>query len=243
MPRALIIDDEVSARADLRLLLAAHPDVTIVGEAALIVQAQALLARDDYDLVFLDIQLLGGTGFELVPQVRAGARIIFVTAHDNFALRAFEVNALDYLLKPVRVARLAESFARLAAPVPAGAAPALRSDDVVYVKTGPGAARFVRVPEILLLVSQDNYSEVRLSTGEHFLVRQTLAAWEERLPATHFMRVHRRSIVNLSQIEGFENQDDEVALLRVTGLTEPVRARRQNWTELRARLTALGVTM
>jgi len=113
MRRALLIHYEISARRDLRALLGAHPEVTIVGEAALIEEALALLRRDDYDLVFLDIQLIGGTGFDLVPDVRPAARIIFVTAFDQFALRAFEVNALDYLRKPLRVARLAEALRRL----------------------------------------------------------------------------------------------------------------------------------
>src|SRR3954466_5047030 len=98
MPKALLIDDEISARTDLRALLAAHRNVTILGEAALVSDARALLRRGGYALVFLDIQLLGATGFELVPEVQPGARIIFVTAHDRFALRAFEANALDYLL-------------------------------------------------------------------------------------------------------------------------------------------------
>jgi two-component system LytT family response regulator len=245
MPKAVLIDDEKLARADLRARLAAHPEVEITGEAALLDAAAALLQRADYDLVFLDVQLLGGTGFDLVPAVRPGARIIFVTAYDQFALRAFEVNALDYLRKPVRAARLAEALRRASAGRPPPDAPrpaaALAADDIVQVKTGPGAARFVRVGEILLLASQDNYTEVRLTGGERLLVRQTLTAWEQRLPASHFMRVHRQYIVNLSRLEGFANQDEEVTLLRLAGLSEPVRARRQNWPELRTRLAALGV--
>lgn len=246
MSRALIIDDEVSARRDLRALLGAHPEVTIVGEAALIDEARALLRRGNYDLVFLDIQLLGGTGFDLVPDVRPGARIIFVTAFDQFAFRAFEVNALDYLRKPLRTARLAEALGRVS-PIPQHSSPgtsvSVRPDDLLSVKTGPGATRFVRVADLVVLTSQDNYSEVRLASGEHFLVRQTLAAWEERLPATHFLRVHRQAIVSLPRIDGFAHEDEETTLLRVTGLREPVRARRAHWPELRARLSALGRPM
>lgn len=241
MPRAVIIDDEINARKDLRKLLAEHPEVTIVGEAATFDEARGLVQKGDYDLVFLDVQLLGGSGFDVVPDVRPEARIIFVSAYDQFALRAFEVNALDYLQKPVRTARLAEAVRRVGAPAqPPASSPALRPDDVVQVKTGPGAARFVRVADIALINSQDNYSEVRLLTGEHFLVRQTLATWEERLPASHFLRVHRQAIVNLSRIEGFSHSDEETTLLRLIGLAEPVRARRQHLPELQSRLSALG---
>ena len=127
MPRALLIDDEALARTELRRLLAAHPDVAIVGEADDVSSARARLAPADYDLVFLDIQLAGGSGFDLIPHVAPAAAIVFVTAHDAFALRAFEVNALDYLLKPVPPTRLAESLARLAVrpagPVPRAADP------------------------------------------------------------------------------------------------------------------------
>jgi len=110
----------------------------------------------------------------------------------------------------------------------------------VQVKTGPGAARFVRVADFVLVTSQDNYSEVRLANGEHFLVRQTLASWEERLPATHFMRVHRQNIVNLVRLEGFTHTDEETTLLRFAGLAEPVRARRQHLPGLQSRLVQLG---
>ncbi len=242
MLRTIIIDDEVFARTDLRALLGAHPEVAVAGEAALLEDARALLRRGDYDLVFLDIQLLGGSGFDLVPEVRPGARVIFVTAYDQFALRAFEVNALDYLLKPVRVARLAEALGRVG-PVASPASPALRHDDVLYVKTGPGAARFVRVTDIVAVNSDDNYSEVILADGERLFVRQTLASWEQRLPATHFMRVHRRHIVNLATVEGFTHEGDELMMLRLAKLREPVRARRQHWPELRQRLAVLGVSI
>lgn len=203
-------------------------------------EAQALLNRDDYDLVLLDIQLRGGSAFDLVPLVRPAARVIFVTAHDQYALRAFAVNALDYLLKPVEPARLAEALRRVATAPPEPSNAALRADDVVQVKTGPGAARFVRVADILLVTSQDNYSDVRLASGEHFLVRQTLTSWEARLPGSHFMRVHRQALVNLLRIEGYTHADEETTHLQVAGLGEPVRARRAHWPELRDRLSALG---
>src|SRR5687768_13743068 len=98
MPRALIIDDEPLACLDLRVRLMAHPEIVVTGEAGTLAEGRTALARDTYDVVFLDVQLRGGTGFDLVPYVRPNARIVFVTGYDRFALRAFEVNALDYLL-------------------------------------------------------------------------------------------------------------------------------------------------
>ena len=240
MPKAVIIDDEINARKDLRKLLAAHPEVGVAGEAATFDEARVLLRRGEYDLVFLDVQLVGGSGFDLVPDVRTDARIIFVTAYDQFALRAFEVNALDFLQKPVRTARLAESLRRAGPAAAPAVPPALRADDVVQVKTGPGAVRFVRVEAILTISSQDNYSDVRLTGGEHFLVRQTLASWEERLPAALFLRVHRQTIVNIARVEGVTPVDDETSMLRLAGIAEPVRARRQHMPELQNRMAALS---
>lgn len=242
MPQALLIEDESTARADLRAKLAAHPDVNIVGEAATVRSARTLLARSDYDLVFLDIQLVGGNSFDLVPDVRPGARIIFVTAHDDHAVRAFEVNALDYLLKPVAPERLAAALRRLV-PAPAADAEAapglpLRPDDTVYLRTGQ-RARFAPLADISLITAQDNYSEVRLADGTKMLLRKSLKAWEDTLPATHFMRVHRTQIMNLARVTRYERDSDEHTLLHVQGVSEPVPASRERWKDLRDRLSAI----
>jgi two-component system LytT family response regulator len=239
--RLLLIDDEAAARDDLRRLLAAHPHVVIAGEAGRIADARARLQQGDYELVLLDVQLRGGSGFDLLPDIRPGARIIFVTAFDRYALRAFEVNALDYLMKPVEPARLAEALRRAAAPAPAGSTTALLAGDIVQVKTGPGTVRFIRVADLVLLNSQDNYTELVLAGGERLLERQTLSAWEQRLPAAQFFRVHRQHIVNLQFIEGCAHENDETTLLRLRSLRDPVRARRIHWPTLQTRLAALGI--
>lgn len=245
MLRTLLIDDEPAALAALRTLLAEQPavPVRIVGEAATLATAGALLARDDYDVVFLDIQLRGGSGFDLVPHVRTGARIVFVTAHDEFSLRAFEVNALDYLVKPVAPERLARTLDRLSAtsPRPALSPPAaFTPDDPVYVETD-GTARFVQLRQIAAILSGDNYTELRLTNGRHLLVRRPLAAWETMLPAAHIVRAHRQALVNLSAVERVEALSDERGELHLSGWPEPVIASRRQWPALRARLADLRI--
>jgi two-component system LytT family response regulator len=246
MLRALLIEDEAAARADLRAKLAAHPEVAIVGEAATLRNARALLARAEYELVFLDIQLVGGNAFELVAEVAPGARIVFVTAYDSFALRAFEINALDYLLKPVEPARLAEALRR----VPTGAAlpsenapelppgPALRPDDVIYLRSGL-RARFAPVDDISVIVAHDNYSEVWLADGAKVFLRKSLKAWEDALPGKQFMRVHRTQIVNLARVLRYQRDGDEHTLLFVAGVAESVAVSRYRWSDLRERLEAI----
>ncbi len=111
--KTLIVDDEPFVRDDLRHMLGVHETLEVVGEAGTVSGAKKQLLEKDLDVVFLDIQLRGGTGFDLVPFVDETVKIIFITAHDDYAIRAFEVNALDYILKPVTADRLAESVARL----------------------------------------------------------------------------------------------------------------------------------
>lgn len=248
--RALIIDDEAAACADLRRLLAPHAEIAVAAEVTQLEEAQQALARDDYELVFLDVQLRGGTGFDLVPRVRPGARIVFVTAYDRYALRAFAVNALDYLLKPVEPARLAESLRRLngSATGPASAATpapalALTLTDTVLLKTATDAARFVSLAQIAAVFSSENYTELRLTTGEKFIARRPLKTWEEQLPAKDFLRVHRTALVNLHTVRRAVHQDREVTHLWLEALPTPVRARRELWPEIERRLGQIGVRL
>lgn len=248
MPRALLIDDEASARQDLRNKLAAHPEIEIVGEAATVRTARELLKNAEYDLAFLDVQIIGGESFELVPDVRPGARVIFATAHDRYALRAFEINALDYLLKPVDPVRLAAGLRRLAAnPVqpdaddPPAAAPsgaALTPDDTIYLRSGL-RARFAAVQDISLISASDNYTEVVLADSTKVFLRKSLKAWEDSLPASLFMRVHRTQLVNLDRVTRYQRDGDEHTLLYVEGTAEPVTVSRYRWSDLKARLSAI----
>jgi two-component system LytT family response regulator len=254
MIRALLIEDEIAARVDLQRKLEAHPEVTIVGEAATLRSARVQLARSDYDLVFLDVQLVGGNSFELVGDVRPEARVIFVTAYDNFAVRAFEINALDYLLKPVTAARMAaaiQRFDRVGGESKAGevAAPtddhdgpaegvALRLDDTLFLRSGL-RARFTRVSEISLIASRENYSDVHLADGTRVFLRKSLKSWEDTLPRSHFMRVHRTQIANLARVMSYVRDGDEHTLLTLAGVSEPVPASRYRWSELRERLAAI----
>jgi two-component system LytT family response regulator len=252
MLRALLIDDEPDARADLRQLLSAHAtDLAIIGEAETMDDAEAALARPDYDLVFLDVQLRGGTAFDLVPRIRRDARIVFVTAHDAYAVRAFEVNALDYLLKPINPERLAEAVARSVAAFAFGGAGRpdaeqdeeavqvpLRSDDIVFLRTGMHG-RFVALPELSVIEAEQNYVAVRLADGTKHLVRRTMKSWTDLLPASHFMRVHRTAIVNLQRITRYERDRDERTLLHMQGVGEPIAATRKVWPELQAKLEQL----
>jgi len=244
--KAILIDDEPLARQELRRLLAAHPQVSIAGEAGTLADARDLLGRAGYDLVFLDIQLRGGSGFDLLDSVLPGAQIVFVTAYDRFALRAFEVNALDYLLKPVAAPRLAATLQRLgddsapAAPPAAAPTQRLTVEDRVFVKTG-SATRFVPVTAICAVRSAENYTEVVLQGGETLLVLRTLKSWEEALPDSHFVRIHRQALVNLSRVKRIDRKGEDDVLFQLDAPVPPLPASRRALADLKEKFSAAGL--
>jgi two-component system LytT family response regulator len=194
--KALIVDDERIARQELRRLLLAHPEIEIAGEAQNGEQALDLIPKLAPDVVFLDIQMPGMTGFELLAALDDVPRIIFTTAYDQYAIRAFEVSALDYLLKPIVPARLAAAVAKLR---PRKTPPRLEQ---VFVRDGE-RCWLVRVADIYLLESEGNYTRVCFK-GERPLIAKSLAALEARLDPAIFFRASRSQIVNLKWIEKVE---------------------------------------
>jgi two-component system LytT family response regulator len=191
--RALIIDDERLARAELTRLLAAHPEIEVAGEARNGEEALDLIAKLVPDLLFLDIQMPGMTGFELLERLDQVPQVIFTTAYDQYAIQAFEVSALDYLLKPIAPNRLAAALAKLR-PRPER----LRLEQV-FVRDG-GRCWIVRLPDIFLLESEGNYTRLHFA-GERPLIRRSLNALEEQLDPNLFFRAGRKEIVNLKWID------------------------------------------
>jgi two-component system LytT family response regulator len=249
---AVLVDDEPLARMELRRLLKAHPPIAITGEAGTMADAREMLGRAAYDLVFLDVQLRGGSGFDLLDSVRPGAQVVFVTAYDRFALRAFEVNALDYLLKPVAAARLAATLQRLgetrgtasppaaAPPPPSAPEQQLTMDDRVFVKTG-SATRFVPVASICAVRSNENYTELVLAGGEILLVLRTLKSWEETLPPDNFVRIHRQALVNLAHVRAIERKGEDEVLFTLSAPVAALPASRRQVAELKHRFAAAGL--
>jgi two-component system LytT family response regulator len=200
--KALIIDDEPPARRELRRLLLDFPWIEIAGDAGNVEQAAEMIETLNPQLLFLDIQMPGGSGFDLLARLESVPAVIFTTAHDEHALRAFEVNALDYLLKPIDPARLAEALTRVKG---AHAERAQRPDDAleqIFVRDG-ARCWFVPLREVSLLSSEGNY--IRLSWGKAKpMLGRALAALERRLDPNRFFRANRKQIINLDFIENVE---------------------------------------
>ena len=242
--RVLLIDDERLARAELRRLLAVHPHVDIVGEAANAADGVLQIAALKPDLVFLDVQMPGGSGFDMLAALDAAPDVIFTTAFDQYALQAFEVNALDYLQKPIQPARMAAALQRCAAryryPVTIGHAGAAASAaptaaKKLFIKDGE-RCWFVALHDIRLFESDGNYTRVYFDQHRPLTLR-SLNQLEERLDPQRFFRASRRHIVNLDFVERVHpNQAGGLDLTLRNGLQVEVSRRRA--AQFRA-LTAL----
>jgi two-component system LytT family response regulator len=235
--RAVIVDDERLARQKLRSLLAAHPEIQTIGEADSVETATRLIAQTQPEVIFLDIQMPGASGFDLVNHLPEPVKIIFVTAFDEFAIRAFEVNALDYLLKPVNPQRLAATVARLSEVVEPQAPPSrpLEYDDFLFLPFGNGS-RFLKISEIKCISAAGSYSEVISADNQKSLVLKPLNEWEERLPGKHFARIHRATIINIAFVEQTEKWFNYSYQVRLHGVAEPFTMSRRYAVRLKEKL-------
>ncbi len=205
MIRAIVVDDEAPARREMQRLLQAHENVTVVGEAKDLATAGGLALRTSPDLVFLDIRLGRESGFDLLPELDGATAVIFVTAYDAYAVRAFEARALDYLVKPVDPDRLAESLSRVDAFLGARepAAPVAFTGARWIFLEASDRAEFVEIATIIRIDAEEGGSRVRTTGGLSIHTPRALKEWVRRLPAD-FRQVHRSTIVNLARIERVE---------------------------------------
>ena len=208
--RVLIVDDARLARRELRTLLAAIPWVECVGEADDVPAAREAILREQPDLVLLDVQMPSGEGFDVLEGLETVPMVVFVTAYDQYAVRAFETNALDYLVKPVEAGRLQAALERGRKRLPAPAAPAatesvrdaLGADDQVFLRDGE-RCWFVALGEIRKVVVDGNYARLWFRDQNAVLAR-SLSTLEARLSPALFFRANRNTLVNLRRVRAIE---------------------------------------
>jgi len=207
--KALIIDDERLARKELNNLLQDHHEIEIIGEAVNVDDAFEKIQSLNPDLLFLDIQMPGKTGFDLLEMLETVPKVIFTTAYDEYALKAFEVNALDYLLKPIQPERLAESLTKLYQEksedsIEEYVQPTrkLGANDQVFVKDGD-KCWFVKLANVRMFESDGNYIKVYFDDFKP-MIHKSLNALDERLDERTFFRASRKHIINLQWVEKIE---------------------------------------
>jgi two-component system LytT family response regulator len=248
--RAVLVDDEQPARQHLRERLAAHPGIEVVGEADRVDSAAALIGTEKPDVVFLDVQMPGKTGFDLLPLLGESdfpPAVVFVTAYDKYAMKAFEVNALDYLTKPVSPRRLTLTVERLEkrrrvesppeteAPREEAQTTALETRDFLVLRDKK-TTRMVEVVEICVVEAKADYTRIDLAGGHTMFMRKSIMQWEQELPMPPFLKISRRLLINATRIRGIVADNSGGGEIQIDGLETPLpvtrielRRIRQSW--------------
>lgn len=244
--RTVIADDEPVARRGLRRLLLEHADIAVVGEARNGTEAVRAITTLAPDLLFLDVQMPGGDGFDVLRRLEAPLPyVIFVTAHDEYAVRAFETHALDYLLKPVHAARFrvalerarehigsaaaleeARRLAGLVASAAPGSAGYPDGSAARLVVPGPNGDVVLDVEDVTWIEAEGYYAAIH-AHGTRRLLRESLDSLARRLDPNRFVRVHRSAIVSLAAVRAFRRSRGSAALVLRDGTSVPVSRRRR----------------
>lgn len=237
MLRVLIVDDEHLARKAMGRLLADHPEVEVVGEAKGMADALAAIERTAPQLVFLDIELGGPDGFDLLAALERPPMVVFVTAYAEHAVEAFAVNAVDYLLKPVEPERLAEAISRAARALTRTETPAAAAPGVIALKT-PKRTVLARPAEIVAVRADGDFTHVFIADQPTVMIGRTLAHFEGLLPAPPFLRLSRSLIVNRDRLRRLETPSRASARVLLEGMSEPLTLGRTAAARLREALGA-----
>ena len=227
--KAIIVDDERLARQELKTMLAEHKDIEVIAECANANEAKEKINQLKPDVVFLDIQMPGKNGLELAQELHPLPELIFITAHDEYALRAFEVNALDYLLKPVQPQRLAETLKKLylkEEEAPQDFRTTLTDEDQVFLKDGE-RCWFVKLANVRLFESEGNYVRVIFENNRPLILR-SLNNLEQRLSPASFFRASRKHIINLKWVENIEPWFNGGLMVKLRGGEQIEISRRQS---------------
>lgn len=237
--RSLVVDDEVAARRLLLRLLGNHPEISVVAEASSVDQAAELCGRLKPELVFLDVQMPQKGGFDLLELLPERPVVVFVTAHLDYTLKAFELGSCDYLLKPVSAERLAITVARLTAlwrgpAQPEAPAPdRLGENDKLVLPLGSAMVQ-IQVAEIALIEADGAYTKVTLLSGETHLLLRGISQWEKMLPVARFARISRFQILNCGAVRRFERRNIDESWVSMQGVATALALSRRATVRLRS---------
>ncbi|MEE4310761.1 MAG: LytTR family DNA-binding domain-containing protein [candidate division KSB1 bacterium] len=236
--KVLIIDDEWLIREELRSMLGVYENLEVIGEAENVDEAVTFIQNEAPDVIFLDIQMPGGSGFTLFDRMNISCNVVFVTAYDEYAIKAFDVNAVDYLLKPVIKSRLDVTIKRLIEGSPAGGSHEIKRmtiDDVLYTVVD-NSYRFVKLKKIKCILAEGNYSFIVIQKDKKELVTKTLKEWQKILPEEEFIRIHRSAIVNVDSIVKIQHQKNRSNLVYIEGIPEALEMSRRYAMKLKTKL-------
>jgi two-component system LytT family response regulator len=235
--KALVVDDERLARKELILMLKDFENIIVVSEADSVNSALVEIQKHNPDVIFLDIQMPGKSGFDMLESTDIKAKVIFVTAFDEFAIRAFEVNALDYLLKPINPERLQIALERVEKNELEIESKynTLNYDDHLLLNVN-SKLKFIKINSIVSITSAGDYSNIICVDGKKGLTLKTMKEWEIRLPTSNFCRIHRSNIVNLNFIESLEEWFNNSYKVYLKNIAEPLIMSRRYVSNLKSKM-------
>ena len=232
--KAIVVDDERLVRKNLIDLLKNYSEIEVIAEADSCKDGIILVKKYRPDILFLDIQLAGETGFDLLEKVETNFHLVFVTAYDEYAIRAFDMNACDYLLKPVNPERLKITIDRILRQTESKTSvKKYNYSDCIYVKLNNSTSRFIRLNEIVSISSAGNYTEVVTSGKNKFLILKTLKQWEQELPDKFFLRIHHSSIINIESIEKIDKSLSAHYKVHLKNLNNPLVISRRYFKKIK----------
>jgi len=235
--KSIIIDDERLARKELISMLKDFKQIEVIGEAEDVPSAIKLINSSNPQILFLDIQMPGKSGFDLLNELKIDSHIIFVTAFDEYAIRAFEVNALDYLLKPITHERLKKAIDRIGESEDSKSIVLnkLNYEDRLLISID-SHLQFLKINSLISINSAGDYSEIHCTNGQKGLTNKSMKEWEQRLPDNYFCRIHRSTIINMEFVDKMEEWFNYSYRVFLKGITEPYLISRRYVSKLKEKL-------
>jgi two-component system LytT family response regulator len=239
--KTLIIEDDSSSMFLLKEFIKDFPYIDVIGEATTIKEAELLIKdNQNAELVFLDIDLHGISALDILKYLKPKTKILFVTAHPEFAVKAFEYNTVDYIIKPISFDRLKKALSRINGlePVshhekdPSGGRFAINNMVLMNIN---GELRFIKIKEINFIEAKGNYTTISLLDGTSFITYGLIKVWEDKLPIDDFFRIHRSTIVNLHNVAKIEKGTYDTGILYLNGVAQPFEISRNYFSQIKGK--------
>jgi len=243
--KTLIIEDDPSSLFLLKEFLKDFPHINVVGEAKNIIEAESLSkANQDAELVFLDIDLHGVNALDVLKHLKPSSKILFITAHPEFAVKAFEYNTIDYIIKPISFDRLKTALSRIGGfeqseKVEKETIGRFNINNMVLMNIN-GELKFIKVKDINYIIAKGNYTKITMIDGTSFSTYGLIKIWEDKLPIEDFFRIHRSTIVNLNNIARIEKGTYDTGIMYLKNINEPFEISRNYFSQMKGKFKLTG---
>jgi two-component system LytT family response regulator len=236
--RAVLVDDVEMMRITLKKVLEQFPHIELVGEASSFDQAKDVINNLQPDLLLLDIDLNGLTSIDLLGEINCTPKIIFITSHENFAVKAFELNAVDYILKPISASRISKAIERITSSVAETEALATDSDekfqsDQIILLNFDNKMNFIKIKDINYIEAYGNYTKVFMTDGKLSITYNSIKNWDAKLPSDVFIQIHRSTVVNLLNVLKIEKWTNDTGRLYLKGMEKPFEISRSYFFQIK----------